>query len=156
MKKQSVILSGILIYAILFLVPHHSNASVRTIDLEGYDSMKFSVTEIKASPGDSLHITLTTVSQLPASAFMSHNWVLLKKDTDVQAFVNASVKAKDNGYIAPGKTDAIIAYTRLAAKGETTKTTFTVPSEPGKYTYVCTFPGHYAGGMKGVLIVTEE
>jgi uncharacterized cupredoxin-like copper-binding protein len=31
--------------------------------------------------------------------------------------------------------------------------TFTVPKKPGVYTFICTFPGHFAGGMKGTLTV---
>ncbi|HUO64394.1 MAG TPA: plastocyanin/azurin family copper-binding protein [Terriglobales bacterium] len=31
--------------------------------------------------------------------------------------------------------------------------TFEAPMEPGEYTFVCSFPGHFALGMKGQLIV---
>jgi uncharacterized cupredoxin-like copper-binding protein len=30
---------------------------------------------------------------------------------------------------------------------------FTAPQAPGEYPFICTFPGHYAIGMKGVLVV---
>jgi len=30
---------------------------------------------------------------------------------------------------------------------------FTAPTEPGEYDFLCTFPGHYLIGMKGVLVV---
>ena len=30
---------------------------------------------------------------------------------------------------------------------------FTAPAKPGSYTFFCTFPGHFAAGMKGVLVV---
>jgi hypothetical protein len=29
--------------------------------------------------------------------------------------------------------------------------TFTAPGEPGPCEYLCTFPEHYIGGMKGVM-----
>ena len=41
----------------------------------------------------------------------------------------------------------------LAGGGETVKVTFNAPKEPGEYLYLCTFPGHYLAGMKGLLVV---
>ena len=37
--------------------------------------------------------------------------------------------------------------------GESVEVTFTAPDTPGDRPYICTFPGHYVGGMKGTLIV---
>jgi len=154
LNNFKVIMLLVITSMFIFLPLKHAEAAKRTIKIEGNDQMQFSVTEIQASPGDTLHITLTTVSNLPDAAFMSHNWVLLKKDANVTSFINASVKAESNGYVAANKEDDIIALTGLADKGETTETTFVVPSEPGEYTYVCTFPGHFEAGMKGTLIVS--
>ena len=47
----------------------------------------------------------------------------------------------------------MLAATRLIGNGETAEVTFTVPKKPGVYTFICTFPGHFAGGMKGTLTV---
>ena len=41
----------------------------------------------------------------------------------------------------------------LLHSAETVEVTFTVPAKPGKYEFICTFPGHYTLGMKGVLTV---
>ena len=30
---------------------------------------------------------------------------------------------------------------------------FVAPTKPGKYMFICTFPGHFAGGMTGTLTV---
>jgi azurin len=155
MMKRSWSVSVVMLVMLFLAYPlQEAEAAKRTIKIEGNDQMQYSVTEIQASPGDTLHITLTTVSNLPDAAFMSHNWVLLKKDANVQSFVNASITAESNGYVAPNKKDDILALTGLADKGETTEVTFVVPSEPGEYTYVCTFPGHYDAGMVGTLIVS--
>lgn len=132
--------------------PNLSDENVRTIEIKGTDQMKFSVTEINAVPGEKIRIVLTTVSKLPKMA-MSHNVVVLQDNTDVEAFANASAMARDNGYIAPDMKDQIIAATPLAGGGETVEVTFTVPEEPGSYTYICSFPGHFLGGMKGTLNV---
>ena len=126
--------------------------NARTIEIKGNDQMKFDVTNITAKAGEEIRIVFTTVSKLPPAA-MSHNVVVLKKDTDVEAFANASAMARDNGYIAPDKEGQIIAATPLAGGGETVEVTFTVPEEAGNYPYICSFPGHFLGGMKGTLTV---
>lgn len=131
-----------------------SDEKVRTIEIKGTDRMKFDITEIKAVPGEQIRIVFTTVSKLPKAA-MSHNVVVLEDNADVEAFANASAMARDNDYIAPDMEDQIIAATPLAGGGETVEVTFTVPEDAGSYTYICSFPGHFLGGMKGVLTVKE-
>lgn len=131
-----------------------TNDNVRTIEMTGTDQMKFNVTEINAAPGETIRIVFTTVSNLPKAA-MSHNVVVLDRETDVEAFANASAMARDNEYIAPDFEDQVIAATPLAGGGETVEVTFTVPKEAGEYTYICSFPGHFLGGMKGTLKVAE-
>ena len=146
---------------------------VRTIEMVGIDRMKFVVEgdeegistgekmgdyvlleSITAAPGEELRIRLYTESELPASA-MAHNFVLLTMNADAAAFANAASKARDNDYIPTDLEDQIIAHTDLAAGGETVEITFTAPEETGEYEYICSFPGHYSGGMKGILNVEE-
>lgn len=126
----------------------------RSVYIEGYDHLRYSVEEITVSPGAAIELTLKSVSDIPKSQ-MAHNWVLLKKETDVEAFVNQSIQHKENMYLDPGLTGHILAHTGMLGGGEQETITFNAPAEPGKYTYVCTFPGHYVAGMKGVLIVQE-
>ena len=80
---------------------------------------------------------------------MMENFVLLKKDVDVDDFAQRAVIAKDNQYIPEG--DETIAYTNMLGGGESDSITFTV-DEPGSYIYICTFPGHYQI-MKGEFII---
>ncbi len=148
-------------------------SDVRTIDIIGIDQMQFVIDEntegitlgdsvgsdnlpklvsISAEPGEEIRITLTTRSSLPASA-MAHNFLLLTMDADAQAFATAAAQAKDNDYVPADMTDQIIAQTGMAAGGETTEVTFTAPEEPGEYEFICTFPGHFSAGMKGILNV---
>jgi azurin len=149
-----------------------TTTDVRTIEIYGTDSMQFVVRDSKegisvgeavgdsllrlesitAQPGEEIHITLTTISQLPASA-MAHNWLLLTMDADAEAFAMAAAQATENNYVPSDMQDQIVAQTGLAAGGETTEVTFTVPEEPGTYDYICTFPGHYLAGMTGDFIV---
>ena len=55
----------------------------------------------------------------------------------------------------PDREKEIIAYTGMAGPDETVTVEFTVPEIPGKYEYICTFPGHYLAGMKGILIIIK-
>lgn len=141
-----------LILAVLFTGVISSAMAQRTIEIVGTDNMKFDVTTIEATPGEEITIKLTTKSQIPKQA-MAHNVVILDKDIDVNAFANASARARDNEYLAPDYEEQIVAATGLAGGGETVEVTFTVPEEKGDYEYICSFPGHYAAGMKGVLTV---
>lgn len=150
----------------------------RTIDVYGIDQMKYVVKEdvegievgdsvqvnnewyylltgIHATPGEQLNVKLTTISQLPPSA-MSHNWVLLPQDADVEAFNTASIKAKDNDYVASDMEEMVIENTGMLGGGESATVSFSAPEETGDYPYLCTFPGHYMAGMEGTLWVADE
>ena len=146
------------LYALFFLfttmvmLGTSAEAQAATIDIEGMDTLRFSVTQIDAKPGEKLTVKLTNKTSLPPVA-MSHNFVLLKKGADPTAIANAGLEAKDTGYIPKDMMDKIIAHIGLVAGGETKAVTFDVPKVPGDYTYICTFPGHYAAGMKGTLTV---
>jgi uncharacterized cupredoxin-like copper-binding protein len=45
-----------------------------------------------------------------------------------------------------------VAHTALLAPGASETLSFTAP-EAGTYTFICTYPGHYAGGMQGTFTV---
>lgn len=58
--------------------------------------------------------------------------------------------AGDRGYIP--ESDVILFGLPLVEPRQTAVLTFTAPSEPGEYPYVCTFPGHWRT-MQGVMKV---
>jgi azurin len=80
---------------------------------------------------------------------MGHNFVLLKKDVDVDDFAMLALDFKENEYIP--KNNDFIVHTRMLGGGESETINFTI-EEPGIYTYVCTFPGHYQI-MQGTLTI---
>ena len=49
--------------------------------------------------------------------------------------------------------DQVLAASAMAGPGETVEVTFKVPTAPGTYPYLCTFPGHFAAGMRGTIVV---
>lgn len=140
---------------VLFSQPLQAEGTdLKIIKMKGTDQMRFTVTEITAKPGQKIKVVLTTVSNYPKAA-MAHNFVLLKASTDATEVASAAARAAANNYIPVTKKEQILAYTGLAGAGETVQVTFTAPRKPGKYPYICTFPGHYAAGMKGTLIVKK-
>lgn len=152
LKTSKIFHAAFLLLLSLGMLEIATFAQARTVEIEGLQTLKFSVDHISAKPGEKLTVKLTNKTSLPPDA-MSHNFVLLKKDADPGAFANAAINAKDNGYIPKNMMDKVIAHTKLVAGGKTESVTFTAPKETGDYTYICTFPGHYAAGMKGTLTV---
>lgn len=119
------------------------------LEIEGGDDMKFNKSEFRVKAGQEVTLTLKHVGKMEV-AIMGHNWVLLKPGTEIAAFGEQAMGAKDNGYI-PADTDVVIAHTDMIGGGETTSVTFTAP-EAGTYDFICSFPGHY-GMMQGKFIV---
>ncbi|WP_185958250.1 plastocyanin/azurin family copper-binding protein [Fodinibius sediminis] len=151
--KKLIAFSVVILTAIALCIPSTSFAQdVKVVEMEGNDQLKFTQTEITAAPGQTITVKLTTVSRLPATA-MAHNFVLLESTADATEVAQASARHADNEYIAPDMEDQIIAYTAMAGGGETVEVTFTAPETPGEYVYLCSFPGHFMAGMKGILTV---
>lgn len=131
-----------------------AQAKPRVVEIIGTDDMKYNVTTIAAKPGEQITIRLTAKGTMPAVA-MSHNVVVLALKTDAAAFVNAGITSRATDYIAPADKAKVLAATKLAANGQTVEVTFKAPTAAGSYPYVCTFPGHFAAGMKGNLVVKK-
>tara|TARA_R110002167_G_scaffold313469_2_gene519124 strand:- start:338 stop:892 length:555 start_codon:yes stop_codon:yes gene_type:complete len=124
----------------------------QTVTVIANDTMKFDVTRIEAAAGTQLTITLKNSGSLPKAA-MGHNLVVLKKEANAGAFANAAMVAAKSEYIPEAMVDQMIAHTKLLGPGESDSITFTVPSAPGEYVYLCSFPAHFMAGMKGVIVV---
>ncbi len=81
---------------------------------------------------------------------MVHNVVFTAPGKYKQvALAGARVGASGN-YIP--ESEAVIAGSPMALPGQTVEMEFTVPTEPGLYDFVCTYPGHWKK-MNGVLVV---
>ena len=69
------------------------------------------------------------------------------------AFANAAAMAGATAYIPAARKGDVLAHTALAGAGETVEITFKAPATAGSYTFLCSFPGHFAAGMRGTLVV---
>jgi len=114
--------------------------------------MKFDLTEIRAKPGEALAVTLKNVGTMPKFS-MGHNWVLLAENVNLETFATDAAKAVKNEYVPTIKPKRVLAATKLLGPAESDTVLFYAPTKPGRYAYVCSFPGHYQVGMKGELIV---
>ena len=110
--------------------------------------MKFDQNELRVFEGQEITLTLNHTGKM-SKEIMGHNFVLLKKKTDLDDFAQRAMLARENEYIPVG--DETIAYTKMIGGGETTTINFKAP-EPGKYVFICSFPGHY-NLMRGEFIV---
>ncbi len=86
---------------------------------------------------------------------MPHNIVFVKPGTEDKVGTAADAMATSaNGFeknFVPDLADVLFA-TPLVNAGASTKLNFTVPSTPGDYPYICSFPGHWRV-MRGIMKV---
>lgn len=84
---------------------------------------------------------------------MLHNFVLTQPGRGQavgEAAMNLGIDGSARAYV-PDSPDVIV-HTALVQPGESDTLFFTVPSTPGDYDFLCTFPGHYQL-MTGILRV---
>ena len=115
------------------------SAEQTIIVLNSNDLMLFDKTSLSAKAGKNIRLTLNHTGKI-GKEFMGHNFVLLKKDVDVDDFAILALDFKENEYI-PENNDFIV-HTKMLGGGESDTKNYTI-EEPGIYTYVCTIPGHY-------------
>jgi azurin len=114
--------------------------------------MKFSVTQITARPGEALKIRLNAIGTAP-KAVMAHNLIVLRPGSSQIAFVEAAAQAKATDYIPPAFKSQVLASTILIASGETAEVEVRLPGRAGTYPFLCSFPGHFANGARGSIVV---
>ena len=121
----------------------------RPVTIQAANNLSFATKTIKAKAGETLALTFDNPDVVP------HNWALLKPGTlpRVGALANKLIsdpEAAIKQYI-PDTTD-VIAFTDIVLPKQQFTIYFTVPEQPGKYPYLCTFPGHWLV-MNGILEV---
>ena len=117
--------------------------------LNSNDQMKFDKKIIRVNSNQVVTLTLNHNGRFPAIS-MGHNFVLIKKDVDVNEYGLRAAGARDSDYIPEGNNE--IAYTKMLGGGESDTITFDAP-EPGKYVFICSFPGHYQLMMGEFIVI---
>jgi uncharacterized cupredoxin-like copper-binding protein len=115
-----------------------------TITIKAFSStLEFVPANISLKAGTRVRLRFQNEGTYP------HNFVLPKTDDDIDDLAAAAMNAGESGFVPVAMKDKLFAYTGLISAGEIGEVTLVVPP-PGKYTYVCLFPGH-AASMLGTL-----
>lgn len=156
MMKRTAVAMAVVMVGLAATPALEARQAVRTVTLTVTDpvgeKMSYSLKQIVAKPGEKLKVRLVSIAQTP-KIVMAHNFVLMKEGTDLKKFTDAAANARATDYIPPAMKASILAMTTMVGPGESAEVTFTTPAKPGKYTFLCSFAGHWAAGMTGDLIV---
>ncbi|WP_411855715.1 plastocyanin/azurin family copper-binding protein [Roseiflexus sp.] len=111
------------------------------------ENLAYDKTAFTVPAGQTITLTFRNVSTA-----QQHNIVIVKGGEDVAARVDEeAINAGPPDFLPADRAD-IVAATKMLGPGASETITFTAP-EPGTYVFICTYPAHYAGGMKGVMTV---
>ena len=114
--------------------------------------MAYDQTELRAKAGQTIEIILNNKDQMP------HNLVVIQAGS-LEAFgplVDSFVvqpEAEAMGYVPNSR--VVLGATKMLGPGESGSVVVQLPDVPGRYPFVCTFPGHWRF-MKGVIIVAPS
>jgi hypothetical protein len=68
-------------------------------------------------------------------------------------YASAAISARDVAYQPKALSSHVLAFIPLLGPKEVGDVTFSAPTKPGKYPYICSCSGHSMAGMKGFLVV---
>ncbi len=113
------------------------------------NQMQFAPRELRVKAGQPVRILFENPDSMP------HNLVLVALGAEEDVGVLADQMASDPASLAKNFIPAsakVLHATPLIDPGARAELVFTAPNQPGRYPYICTFPGHWRI-MRGVLIV---
>lgn len=124
----------------------------REVEILAGSNLSFTVREFRVQPKEPIHLTFYNPDAVP------HNWALIERDSldAVGELANHLIGAPEafvDQYIP--SSDAVICYTDIVESKQGFEIYFRAPEVPGRYPYLCTFPGHWMV-MNGVMVVEEE
>jgi azurin len=150
--KFSITTLGALIVVACSRESRESQLPAKAVEITVNDEMKYDVTAFEVKPAQKVQLTVKNIGKLPKET-MGHEVVVLDKNTDAAKFVEDGLTHTETDFIPPEQKFRVLAHTKLLGPGESDTITFTAPRIPGPYDYICTFPGHFASGMKGTMTV---
>jgi azurin len=115
----------------------------------GPQEFRYDKTALSVPTGTKVKLTFT--NNTDSKDEVGHNWVLVEPGQEA-AVVASGQAAGDTADWLRTDDPAVLAHTRLIEGGQSNTIRFTAPAK-GTYSYLCTYPDHYAGGQKGTLTV---
>ena len=129
----------------------------KEVTVQADDKMRYDVTAFEVSPGQKVIVTFKNIGTTPKFS-MGHNFVLLDRTINTgniqSTFLDKASTEAAHDYVPPGAKE-VLAHSKLLGPAETEVVTFNAPYIPGEYLYVCSFPGHYSQGTKGIMTVKQ-
>jgi azurin len=121
----------------------------RPITIEAGKNLSFTTPTLHVRAGEPIKLTFVNPDVVP------HNWALIKPDTlpkvgDLVNKIIAEPDAAARQYIP--RSDDVLFYTDIVNPQDQFAISFRAPSQPGRYPFLCTFPGHWMV-MNGVMVV---
>lgn len=120
--------------------------SLNTVNQE----MAYDKKTLYATAGQTVEIILNNVDQMPHNVVVIRPGSLNAFGKMVDGYVTNPDAAK-TGYVP--KSRYVLGATEMIEPGKKGSLMFKIPDQPGRYPYVCTFPGHWTM-MQGEIIVT--
>ncbi|MDX1965646.1 MAG: plastocyanin/azurin family copper-binding protein, partial [Planctomycetaceae bacterium] len=125
------------------------NHQARPVVIEAGKNLTYATRSFTAAPGEALRLTLKNPDVVP------HNWALLKPGSlqrvgELTNRLVADPEAAARHYIP--RTEDVLVYSDVVSPQDEFTIWFKAPEKPGRYPYLCTFPGHWMV-MNGELIV---
>lgn len=113
------------------------------------DVLRFDRTELSAQAGQRVRIVFRNTDN------MEHNLVFIEpgslaKIGRLADELATSPQGRSRQYVPDAP--EVVASTPVLGPGQSYELTFTAPTEPGRYTFICTIPGHWRV-MQGTLVV---
>lgn len=133
--------------------PPKTTKDIKVIQLKAVvNKLKYNLSEFKVKAGEKVKIVFKNPT------LMKHNVVIVESGS-IQKVGNAAVSTASQSN-ATGKKyvpdmPEVLFATKLVDPQESVTLIFTAPEEPGKYPYICTFPGHWRS-MQGTMTVIEN
>jgi azurin len=121
----------------------------RSIRIEAGKNLTFTPRTFQVKANEPIKLTFVNPDVVP------HNWALIQPGTlakvgDLANKIIAEADAVARRYIP--RTDDVLAHTDIADPQGQSVIYFRAPEKPGRYPYLCTFPGHWMV-MNGEMIV---
>jgi azurin len=111
------------------------------------EQLKFDIKQFEVKAGKKIKLHYKNSDYVP------HNLVIVQPGA-ANGVGEAALKLGEKGFAVQWlpQDDRIIASSKLLDFNQKQILEFTAPDKPGKYEFVCTFPGHHIL-MRGVMIV---
>lgn len=141
-KRISLFLIVNLMALLLVACGGKSQSNPDQVTVRIKDEFTFDPSNITLTAGNEVQITFENTGTI------DHSFAILKAGEEPEHLKD---EVGDEEHVH----ESVLLEIHEIGPGEVDTETFTVPTEPGDYSFVCTVPGHIDAGLVGTLTVTE-